>query len=248
MRGLLDGRTSMGLRGTPPQQAPLEDGDECLRRQGDDGDEDHAGQHPVHVEVVLRRADQQAQALVGAEDLADEGADEGEAEADVQARQDPREGGGEHDVAGHLPAGGAEEAGVGDEVAVDLTGTLEGVEEDAEEDEDDGEDDLRLDAEAEGHGEDRAEDDARDRVGGLEERGEELGDHPDAAEGDAADDAEDGADDEAEYGLLERDEDLVGERPLARADGEPVDEGGPRALGLAPEEGVDDLGVDAQLP
>src|SRR6478736_6214304 len=87
MRGLLDGRTSMGLRGAPPQQAPLEDGDECLRRQGDNGDEDHAGQHPVHVEVVLRRADQQAQALVGAEDLADEGADEGEAEADVQARQ-----------------------------------------------------------------------------------------------------------------------------------------------------------------
>ena len=61
------------------------------------------GEDAVRVEVVLRGADQQAQPLVGAEDLADDRADEGEAEADVQAGEDPGERGRQHDVPGDLP-------------------------------------------------------------------------------------------------------------------------------------------------
>src|SRR6476660_4793925 len=124
----LDCRTSVGLGRTPAEQPALEDADQTLGGERDDCDQDHAGEDAVHVEVVLRGPDQQAQALVGAEDLADQGADEGEAEADVQAREDPGEGRRQDHVAGHLPARGPKQAGVGDEVAVHLARPLVGVE------------------------------------------------------------------------------------------------------------------------
>src|SRR4051794_8317423 len=41
----LDCRTSVGLGWAPAEQAPLEEADEPLGRQGDDRDEDHSGQH-----------------------------------------------------------------------------------------------------------------------------------------------------------------------------------------------------------
>ena len=98
---------------------------------------------PFTSKLFCERADQQAEALVGAEELADDRADEGEAEADVQAGEDPGERRRQDDLTGDLPARGAEDAGVGDEVAVDLAGALEGVEEDPEEHQHDGQDDLR---------------------------------------------------------------------------------------------------------
>src|SRR6478672_7490419 len=58
--------------GWPPAQEPvLEHGDERLGHQRDEGDQHHAGEDAVHVEVVLRAADQQAEALVRAEQLPD---------------------------------------------------------------------------------------------------------------------------------------------------------------------------------
>ena len=109
--------------------------------------------------------------------------------------------------------------------------------------------DLGLDAEAEGDGEDRAEDDARDRVGGLDE-GREAARRA-AGPGRAA-----------MPQTTPRIEPMTKpstasssvtriwspSEPWLGADGEPVDEVGPDARGLAPEERVDDLGVDAALP
>src|SRR6478609_2181782 len=99
----LDGGASVVLGRTPAQQVVLQDGDEGFGDEGDDRDQHHPGQDTVHVEVVLRRADEQPESLVGPEQLADDRADEGEAETDVQAGQDPRERGRQHHFAGHPP-------------------------------------------------------------------------------------------------------------------------------------------------
>ena len=125
---------------------------------------------------------------LGAEELPHDGADEREAEADVQAGQDPGEGGWQHHLGGDLPAGGAEDAGIGDQVAVDFPGALEGVEEHPEEDQHDRQQDLGRQPEPEGDDEDRPEHDAGDRVHDLDEGPEDLGQEPDPAQGHSEDD------------------------------------------------------------
>ena len=145
----------------------------ALGDERDDGDDDHAGEHAVRVEVALRRRISRPRPLSAPRNSP--------TTAPMRAKPKPTcrlarihvKADGSTTVTRHLPAGGAEDPGVGDEVAVDLAGALEGVEEDREEDQDDGEDDLggrmprpnQID-------EDRAEHDARDRVGDLDERGE----------------------------------------------------------------------------
>src|SRR6478609_3783313 len=119
----LDGRA-------PGGQAHLDLADEPLGDQGDHGGDDHPGVDAGGVEVALGVVDEDAQALVGAGELADDRADEGEAEGDVQAGQDPGRGARQDDRAQHVPPAGAEDAGVVDEHLVDLARTLEGVEED----------------------------------------------------------------------------------------------------------------------
>src|SRR5215211_3684462 len=79
-----------GGRGTPGEEAAFEQGEQPLREQGDDGDNEHSGVDAGGVEGALRVVDEQAEALVGAGVLAHDGADEREAEGDVQAGQDPR--------------------------------------------------------------------------------------------------------------------------------------------------------------
>ena len=178
--------------------------------QGDDGDEDHAGEHAVHVEVVLRRADQQAQALVGAEDLADERADEGEAEADVQAGQDPGEGRGEDDVAVTCQR----EAPSSRALAMRLRSTSRAPWKALKKTPKKTRTTARMTLDWMPKPKATVKIEPRMMRGielaALRNGREELGEQPDPAEGDAADDAEDRADDEAEDGLLEGDEDLVG--------------------------------------
>ena len=69
----------------------LELGDERLGGQSDDADDDHRAEDAVRVEVVLRGGDDEAEALLGSEELADDRSDDREAEGDVQARDDPDE-------------------------------------------------------------------------------------------------------------------------------------------------------------
>src|SRR5690348_3285399 len=106
-----DGRTGGGSdtgitarpRRPPPQQSLLQGGDQSLGDQRDHRDHDHAGEHAVGIEVVLRVADEQPHPFVRAEQLADDGADEREAEADVQAGEDPGERRRQHHVPRRLP-------------------------------------------------------------------------------------------------------------------------------------------------
>ena len=148
-----------------------------------------AREHAVGVEVVLRGGDDQAQALLGAEELADDGADDREAESDVQAGDDPGQRGRQHHVAGDLHPGGAQHPGVGDEVGVHFADALECVEEDHEEDQDRGQHDLRCRAQAQPHHEDEAEHDARERVHRLDVGPEHVGEEADLPQQDAEHDA-----------------------------------------------------------
>ena len=91
-----------GARRAPGQQATFEQGDQVLGDQRDDGDDEHPGEDAVRVETALRWSDDQADAVLGAEHLADEGADDGEAEGGVQAGDDPGQRRGHGDVADDL--------------------------------------------------------------------------------------------------------------------------------------------------
>src|SRR5581483_11398491 len=115
-------------RRAPAQHALLERRDQRLGRERDQRDDEHPGEHAIGPEGVHRCSDDQAEALLGTEQLADDRADDREAERDVEARDDPCHRRWEHDVAGDLEAARAEHAGVGDQVAVHFPDALEGVE------------------------------------------------------------------------------------------------------------------------
>src|SRR5260370_7665830 len=100
----------------------------------------------------------------------------------MEAGDDPGEGRGDEDPGCQLPVAGAEDASVGDEIAVDLADALERVEKDDEEDKDRGGRDLRFDVETQGDGKESADYHARNGVGGLDVRTEAVGQQPATAE------------------------------------------------------------------
>ena len=108
MRGGTGAVKSDGLRTpewagrTPGENALLEQRDEELGGQRDDGHDRHAGEDGVRVEPALRLADDKADTALGAKDLADQRTDDGEAEGGVQAGDDPGQRGRDGDVAGDL--------------------------------------------------------------------------------------------------------------------------------------------------
>ena len=69
----------------------LELGDERLGGESDHADDDHRAEDAVRVEVVLRVGDDQPQALLGTQELADDRANDREPERHVETRDDPRQ-------------------------------------------------------------------------------------------------------------------------------------------------------------
>ena len=197
----------------PRQQALLDDAHQCLGAQRQQLDHQHRAEHAVGVEGVLRRGDHQTEAVLGAQELADDSADDGEPERDVQAGDDPGHRRGDHHVAHHLQPRRAEHADVGDQVAVDAAHPLERVEEHHEEHQHGGQQHLRRQSQPEPHHEDRAEHDARQGVDDLDVRPGHVGQERDLAQQHADHDPADHAAGEAEQRLLQRDPDLQPERP-----------------------------------
>src|SRR5438094_8016525 len=232
-----------------PLDEPLfERADEALGDEGEHRQQEHAGEHAIDVEGVAGVVDQLAEAGRGPEQLPDHGADDGQAEADVEACENPGEGGGDDDLERQAPVVGTEDAGVGDQIAVDLANALEGVEEDDEEHQHDGGGRLAPERETEHDREQGAEHHARDRVRGFDEGRERFGEQLDAAEHDPEDDAEYRADDEADYLLLHGHRGLIPERPQRRPLGDPGPEPRHHAGWLANEEGIDPVHAARQLP
>src|SRR5487761_334289 len=242
-----DGRIRR-YRRAPGEQPPLQLADQALGGERQDRDDQHRGEHAVRIEVVLRGGDDQPEAFLRAEELADDRADDGEPESHVQARDDPGERGRQHDVTDDLEPGGAEHARAGDEVAVDFPDALEGVEEDDEEDQNGGQHDLGGRAQAQPDDEDRAQHDARQRVHGLDVGPEDVGEEPDLPQQDPEDNAAGHAHGKAQECFLHRDPYLQPQRAVFGSVLRPVDELVPDAGGLAEEERIDDLPGREQLP
>src|ERR1700737_3625274 len=125
----LNGYFAADATGSPLYEPVFERTDEPLRDEREDCQQEHAGEHPVDVERVPRVVDQLAEACGGPEQFPDHRADDGQAEADVEAGKNPGEGGRDDDLGRKTAVVGAEDGGVGDQVAVDLAHPLEGVEE-----------------------------------------------------------------------------------------------------------------------
>src|SRR3954447_221396 len=248
-KGRRSDRLRLGADGWPPlEEGPLEEGDEVLGAERDDRHDDHAGEDRVRVEVALRLADDQADAVLGAEHLRDEGADDREAERGVQARDDPGHRRRDGHVPGDLQRRGPEDADVRDQVLVDLPHALEGVEEDGEEHEHGGEQDLREDPEPEGDDEDRAEHDPRDGVQHLDVGAEHVREVAVRTERDADDDPDDRAEREALEGLLDGDAEVLPDAAEGGALREEPNEAVPDAGGLPVEELVDPAECSDELP
>src|SRR5439155_5600025 len=96
-------RASASFRNRLPVREPRV---EALQADVDGDDRRHQdeepGQHAGGVEHRLRIGDDVAHPFVRAEVFPDHGADQGEADAGAKAREDPREGRGEQDVADHV--------------------------------------------------------------------------------------------------------------------------------------------------
>src|SRR6266516_4513209 len=232
-----------------PLDEPLfERADEALSNEGENRQQEHAGEHAVDVEGVPRVVDQLAEAGGGPEQLPDYGADDGQPEADVEAGENPRKRGRDDDLERQAPVVGAEDAGVGDQIAVDLANALESVEEDNKEHQHDGGGRLAPERETEHDREQGAEHHARDRVRGSDKGRKGFGEQLDAAEHDPEDDAECRADDEADHGLLHRHGGLQPERPQGCPLGDPGPQPRHHAGWLAHEEGIDPVHAARQLP
>ena len=185
---------------------------------------DHAGEDGVGVELPLRLADDEPDAPLRAEHLADQRADDREPERGVQAGDDPGHRRGDGDVARDLEWRRAEHPDVGDQVRVDLADALEGVEEDDEEDQNGGQQHLRERAQAEGDQEDGAEDDAGHRVDDLDVRAQDVGEEPVLPEQQPDRDARDGAEDEPVDRLLQGGPDVAPDGAEFGALGEQLDQ------------------------
>ena len=166
----------------------------------------------------------------------------------MQAGDDPAERRGNDDGRGHLPAGGAQDARVGDQIAVRLAHALKRVAKDHEEHHNHRQGHLGCHAETKGNDEDRTEHDTRYGIGDLDVDAEDVGQQPVATESDATEYAQHGANEKAQHRLLQRHQDLLPERPLRGAFGQP----GPDLLadqrGHGKEEGVDPFEAPRQFP
>ena len=89
---------SDGDGGRQDSRRAFEQREQEFRDERDDRDHQHSGEHAVRIEAVLRGPDDQADAVLRAEHLADQRADDREAERGVQAGDDPGERGGHGDV------------------------------------------------------------------------------------------------------------------------------------------------------
>src|ERR1700737_1665418 len=127
----------------PFYQAVFKGGDDCLRYQRHSGEQEHPRENSVGVEVVLGAVDELSNSFGRSKQFADHGADQRQAEADVEARDDPAEGRGDDYLRGQPPVVRAEDARVGDEVALDLAHALKRIEEHDKEHEHRGGRDLR---------------------------------------------------------------------------------------------------------
>src|SRR6266849_4128263 len=119
--------------GSPLDEPVFERADEPFRNEREDGQQEHAREHPVDIEGVACAVDELAEARRRPEQFTDHRADDGQTEADVEAGENPGECGGDDDFGRQAAVAGAENAGIGDQVAVYFTHALEGVEEDDEE-------------------------------------------------------------------------------------------------------------------
>src|SRR2546425_13218013 len=103
----------------PPLDEPFFDGaDHPLRDEREDCEQEHPGEHPVDVESVPGVVDELAEAAGRPEQFANDCPDDRQPETDVKARQDPGQRGGDDDLGRQAAVVGAENARVGDEVAV----------------------------------------------------------------------------------------------------------------------------------
>src|SRR5260370_1093958 len=160
-----------------PLDEPFFDGaDHPLRDEREDCEQEHAGKHAVDVEGVPGVVDELAEAARRSEEFADDGADDRQPETDMQAGQNPRERRRDDDLGRQPSIVSAEDARVGDQVAVDLAHALEGIEEDHEENEHHGGPRLAPDGNDPEHDrEERTEHHPRDRVCRPDEGGKHLG-------------------------------------------------------------------------
>src|SRR6202521_4696777 len=119
--------------GSPFDEPVFERADKPLRDEREDGQHEHAREHPIDVEGVTCVVDELAEARRSAEQFPDHSADDGQAEADVEARENPGKGRRDDDLGRQAAVVGTEDPCIRDQVAVHFAHTLEGVEEDDEE-------------------------------------------------------------------------------------------------------------------
>ncbi len=189
---------------------------------------------------MLGAVDQLSDSFGRSEELADDSSDQRQAEADVQAGDDPAQCRRDDHLGGQLSIVSAQDARVGDEVALDLTHALEGVEEHDEEDEDRRGRDLGADVEPERDGEQGTQDHARDRVRGFDVDREDVGQQAIPAHQHADHHSRDRADDESPDGFLHRHQHLPPQRAQRGLVCDPHHELVPDPGWLAPEKGIDD--------
>src|ERR1700682_5245359 len=121
--------------GSPLDEPVFERADKSFRNEREDRQDEHAGEHPVHVEGVPGVVDELAETGGGPKQFSDHGADNRQPEADVEAGQNPRHRRRDDDLRRQTAIVSPENPSIRDQVAVYLTDALECVGEDDEEDE-----------------------------------------------------------------------------------------------------------------